>query len=120
MGYRRHLIALFHVVSASCTRSNTLGNLMKRLFWLGAVGFALSAMSAAQDQIFEWIRASDETAQLDPMDYHVGPFYRPAPDGGNMHIDIHSKLPWTGPLATKENWQATTQNPDIRPLRWGI
>jgi len=88
---------------------------MKRLFWLGAVVFALSAMSASQDRIFEWIRASDEAAQLDPMDYHVGRVYRPAPDGGNMHIDIHAKLPVTVALAPNDQWQAMTQNPAAPP-----
>jgi len=88
---------------------------MKRLFWLGAVLLTLTAMSVAQDKVFDWIRASDEAAQLDPMDYHVGRVYRPAPGGGNMHIDIQSKLPVTVALAPNDQWQAMTQNPSAPP-----
>src|SRR5215475_5467642 len=71
------------------------GAYMKRLFLLGTALLTFAATAAAQDKIFDWIRASDENAQLDPMDYHVGRVYRPAPGGGNMHIDIRSKLPVT-------------------------
>jgi len=30
----------------------------------------------AQQKTFDWVRASDETAQLDPADYHTGRIYR--------------------------------------------
>ena len=88
---------------------------MRRLFWLGAVLVTFAAVSAAQDKVFDWVRASDEMAQLDPMDYHVGRVYRPASGGGNMHIDIHAKLPVTVALAPNDQWTAMTQNPGAPP-----
>ena len=108
--YRRHLVPL------PATDSNTLGACMKRLFLLGTALLAFAATTAAQDKVFDWIRASDETAQLDPMDYHVGRVYHPAPGGGNMHIDIQSKLPVTVALAPNDQWQALMQSPDTHPL----
>jgi hypothetical protein len=88
---------------------------MKKLFWLGMAVLTLAAVSAAQDKVFDWVRASDEAAQLDPMDYHVGRVYRPAPDGGNMHIDIHAKLPVTVALAPNDQWIAMQQHPEVPP-----
>jgi NAD(P)-dependent dehydrogenase (short-subunit alcohol dehydrogenase family) len=47
--------------------------------------------SHAQDRVFDWTRANDESLQMDPADYHTGRVYRPAPDGGNIHVDIEAK-----------------------------
>jgi len=104
-----------HLVPPPFPNSNTVGAYMKRLFLLGTALLAFAATTAAQDKVFDWIRASDENAQLDPMDYHVGRVYRPASSGGNMHIDIHSKLPVTVALAPNDQWQALTQNPGAPP-----
>jgi hypothetical protein len=88
---------------------------MKKLFWLGAVLLCLAGISAAQDKVFEWIKASDEAAQLDPMDYHAGRVYRPASGGGNMHIDIQSKLPVTVAMAPNDQWITVSQHPEVPP-----
>src|SRR6476660_8212009 len=109
--YHGYVVVLFSVVPLLTIRSNTLGAFMKRLLVLGAVLLTLAASAAAQNKVFDWIRASDESSQLDPMDYHVGRVYRPAPDGGNMHIDIQSKLPVTVMLAPNDQWEAATQHP---------
>jgi hypothetical protein len=95
--------------------SNTLGGTMKKLLWLGAVLLCLAGVSAAQDKVFEWIKASDEAAQLDPMDYHAGRVYRPASGGGNMHIDIQAKLPVNVAMAPNDQWIAVSQHPEIPP-----
>jgi hypothetical protein len=88
---------------------------MKRFFWLGLAVLTLAAATAAQDKVFDWVRASDEAAQLDPMDYHAGRVYRPASDGGNMHVDIQSRLPVTVALAPSDQWDAVTQHPQVPP-----
>ena len=88
---------------------------MKRLIWLGTVLLTFAVMAMAQEKVFDWVHASDETAQLDPMDYHVGRVYRPAPSGGNMHIDIQAKLPVTVALAPNDEWEAMAQNPGAPP-----
>jgi len=51
---------------------------MRNLFLLGL----LITMSAAclwgqQQRTFDWVRASDEIVQLDPMEFHAGRVYRP-------------------------------------------
>jgi len=94
---------------------------MKRLFVLAAA-LALAATAAAQnaaqtkEKEFDWVRASDENSQLDPMDYHVGRVYRPGAGGGNIHIDVQAKLPVTVALAPNDQWQAATQSPTAPQL----
>ena len=56
-----------HLVPPPFPNSNTVGAYMKRLFLLGTALLAFAATTAAQDKVFDWIRASDENAQLDPM-----------------------------------------------------
>ena len=82
---------------------------MKKLFWLGTILLAVAATSAAQDKVFQWVKASDEVVQLDPMDYHTGRVYHAAPDGGNIHVDIQSKLPVTIAMAPP------TRRPEMSP-----
>jgi hypothetical protein len=89
---------------------------MKRLFWLGISLLSFAALAAAQqEKLFDWVRASDEAAQLDPMDYHAGRVYRPAYGGGNMHVDIQAELPVTIALAPNDQWMETLQNPGSVP-----
>jgi hypothetical protein len=88
---------------------------MKKLLWLGIVLLASTALAAAQGRIFDWVRASDEVAQLDPMDYHAGRVYRPAEGGGNIHVDIQANLPVTISLVPNDQWQATLAHPEIVP-----
>lgn len=88
---------------------------MKRLCWLGVLLSAFAALAAAQDKVFDWVRASDEAAQLDPMDYHAGRVYQPGSQGGNLHVDIQSKLPVTIALAPNDEWTAALQHPGDAP-----
>jgi hypothetical protein len=88
---------------------------MKRMYWLGAVVLASAAMGVAQDKVFDWIHASDEAAQLDPMEYHAGRVYHPASGGGNIHVDINAKLPVTVALAPSDQWDSALQHPEIPP-----
>lgn len=88
---------------------------MKRMYWLGFFLLTLGALAAAQDKVFDWVRASDESAQLDPMDYHAGRVYHPASQGGNIHVDIQSKLPVTIALAANDEWNAMLQHPGAVP-----
>ena len=64
---------------------------------------------------FDWVRASVETVQLDPADYHTGRVYRPGPDGGNMHVIIEAKRPVTLALTGAEEWSTAQQHPET----WG-
>ena len=88
---------------------------MNRLRWLGAVVLTFAAFSAAQDKIFDWVRASDEAAQLDPTEFHAGRVYRPGSQGGNIHVDIHAGLPVTIALAPNDEWNGALQHPGELP-----
>ncbi len=88
---------------------------MKKLYWLGAALLSFAALSAAQDKVFDWVRASDESALLDPMDYHAGRVYHPAAEGGNLHVDIQARLPVTIALAANDEWTAVVQRPGPVP-----
>jgi hypothetical protein len=74
------------------------------------LGFALCAVG--QPRTFDWVRASDENAQLDPADFHAGRVYRPGPDGGNIHVDIQSSQPVTIAMATADSWTDAQQHPE--------
>src|ERR1022692_2799659 len=61
---------------------------MKRLHWLGVFLLSFAALAAAQDKVFDWVRASDEATQLDPMNYHAGRVYHPGTQGGNIRAVV--------------------------------
>jgi hypothetical protein len=64
---------------------------------------------------FDWVRASVESVQLDPADYHTARVYRPGPDGGNMHVIIEAKQPVTLAMTGAEEWTAAQAHPET----WG-
>jgi hypothetical protein len=63
-------------------------------------------------QEYEWQPANEETAQLDPAEFHAGRVYRPGPDGGNMHVDIAAQQPVTIEMVRTEDWDAAMQHPE--------
>jgi hypothetical protein len=110
--YPRHVRPAISFAPLLRCRFNNLGDLMNRLHWLVVVVVALASASAGQEKIFEWVKASNEAAQLDPMDYHAGRVYHPADSGGNMHVDIHARMPVTVAMASNDQWMAVTQHPE--------
>ncbi len=74
------------------------------------LAFAGSAL--AQQKVFDWVRASDESVQLDPADYHTGRVYRPGPNGGNIHVIIQAAQPVTLAMAWAADWNNARQNPE--------
>ncbi|HLH05772.1 MAG TPA: hypothetical protein VKW78_00895 [Terriglobales bacterium] len=69
-----------------------------------------STLCFAQDKVFDWVRASDETVRLDPSDFHGGRVYRPGPNGGNMHVDIQAKQPVTVAMVAADEWNSAMQH----------
>ena len=59
---------------------------MRGITLLAALACAFAEFSLGQT--YNWVRANDETVQLDPADYHTGRVYRPGPNGGNIHVGI--------------------------------
>jgi len=73
----------------------------------------LPAVSAlAQQKVFDWVPANNETLQLDPTDYHTGRVYRPGPDGGNIHVGIQANQPVTIAMMWIDEWNAAQQHPE--------
>ena len=71
----------------------------------------LAVDAFAAPRSFDWVRASDENAQLDPADFHAGRVYHPGADGGNIHVDIQATRPITIAMATEQSWTDTQQHP---------
>jgi hypothetical protein len=68
--------------------------------------------ASAQEKIFEWQPANDESVRLDPANYHTGRTYHPGPQGGNLHVDIVSQRPVTIFMTSEQSWNQALQNPD--------
>ena len=75
-----------------------------------ALGASAQA-SFAQQKVFNWLPANDESVRLDPANYHTGRTYRPGPNGGNIHVDIKAEKPITIFLTGAEDWNQALQYP---------
>jgi len=82
--------------------------------WVFALFLALAGAETvlAQQKIFEWQAANDESVRLDPANYHTGRTYHPGPQGGNLHVDIASQRPVTIFMTTEEEWNRALQYPE--------
>lgn len=67
--------------------------------------------AAAQDKVFDWLPANNETVRLDPANFHTGRTYHPGSAGGNNHVDIQAEKPVTIFMAPAAQWDAVLQNP---------
>ena len=86
---------------------------MRNLFLLGLLIIMSAACLLGQPQRnFDWVRASDELVQLDPMEFHAGRVYRPGPDGGNMHVIIHARQPVTLAMTWAREWNDAQLHPE--------
>ncbi len=72
---------------------------------------AFAQASFAQQKVFNWLPANDESVRLDPANYHTGRTYRPGPNGGNIHVDIKAEKPITIFLTDAEDWNQALQYP---------
>jgi len=86
-----------------------------RLLTLFVCASIASVSAQVPPRTFDWVRASVESVQLDPADYHTARVYRPGPDGGNMHVIIEAKQPVTLAMTGAEEWTAAQGHPE----KWG-
>jgi hypothetical protein len=86
-----------------------------RLLTLFVCASIASVSAQVPPRTFDWVRASVESVQLDPADYHTARVYRPGPDGGNMHVVIEAKQPVTLAMTGAEEWTAAQGHPE----KWG-
>lgn len=82
------------------------------VFWLcsGAAGNVV-----AQESTFDWQATSDETARLDPADYHTGRIFKFGDQAGNVHIDIEAQDQVTVEMAPSEQWSEAMRHPELLP-----
>lgn len=73
---------------------------------------AASLPSFAQQRVFNWLPANDESVRLDPANYHSARTYNPGPNGGNLHVDIKAQQPVTIFMADAEAWTQALQHPE--------
>jgi hypothetical protein len=86
---------------------------MRNPFLLGVlILLSATCLWAQPERVFDWVRASDEIVQLDPMDFHAGRVYRPGPDGGNIHVIIHAKQPVTLAMVWAREWNDALLHPE--------
>jgi hypothetical protein len=89
---------------------------MRDLFVYCLLLCAVAASALAQERVFNWRPANDESLQMDPADYHTGRVYRPAAGGGNIHVDIDARQPVTIAMTWADEWNAAIQaNPMEQP-----
>jgi len=89
---------------------------MKNLSIFAALLFcACAANTYAQDRVFDWTPANNETIPLEPASLHAGRVYHPAAGGGNMHVQIDSRYPVTVAMIWADEWDAALQHPEAPP-----
>lgn len=85
--------------------------MMRPLFAL-LVTLSAACLWAQPPRTYDWVRASDELVQLDPMDFHTGRVYRPGAQGGNMHVIIHAQRPVTVAMTWAHEWTEAQAHPE--------
>lgn len=71
-----------------------------------------SLPALAQDRVFNWLPANDESVRLDPGNYHTARTYRPNAPGQNNHVDIKAERPVTIFMTPEGDWNAALQHPE--------
>src|SRR5260370_8945967 len=73
---------------------------------------AFAQASFAQDRVFNWLPANDESVRLDPANYHTGRTYRPNTPGANNHVNIKGDKPVTIFKTAADDWNQALQHPE--------
>ena len=93
--------------------------LEKRGLLTFALVFALSAGTSrtegAQESTFDWQLTSDDSARLDPADYHTGHVFKSGDQTGNVHVDIDAQEPITVEMAPAQEWSEAVRHPELLP-----
>jgi hypothetical protein len=79
------------------------------------LSFGAARTWGAQESTFDWQAANDESARLDPADYHTGRVFKPGDQAGNVHVDIDAQEPVTVEMASAEEWSEAIRHPELLP-----
>lgn len=88
---------------------NTKTQVILGIFLLGAF---CSPSFGQQPKVFDWLPANDETARLDPGNYHAGLLYHTFGNGGGIQVDIKAERPVTVFLTPEGEWNVALQHPE--------
>lgn len=91
------------------TKKNKTGQVVFAFLFIGMFS---SVTASAQDRVFNWLPANDESVRLDPGNYHTARTYRPNVPGQNNHVDIKAERPVTIFMTPEGDWNAALQHPE--------
>jgi hypothetical protein len=80
---------------------------------LCALSLCAARGSCAQESTFDWQTTNDETARLDPADYHTGRAFKFGDQAGNVHVDIEAQEQVTVEMAPSEEWSEAMRHPEL-------
>lgn len=86
-----------------------------QFFFIAVALSVFAGSSLAQDRIFNWLPANDETVRLDPANFHTGRTYHPNAPGQNNHVEIKAQKPVTIFMTPEADWNAALQHPEAIP-----
>jgi len=83
------------------------------IFAFLVVGVFTCAGASAQDRVFNWLPANDESVRLDPANYYTARTYHPNAPGQNNHVDIKAEKPVTIFMTPEADWNQAMQHPSM-------
>ncbi|MGC0775488.1 MAG: hypothetical protein WB543_21320 [Candidatus Acidiferrum sp.] len=92
------------------TKKNKAGQVILAFL---VVGTLFCARASAQDRVFNWLPANDESVRLDPANYYTARTYRPNAPGQNNHVDIKAEKPVTIFMTPEADWNQAMQHPSM-------
>lgn len=96
--------------------SNTLEKMgLPALALILGLSLGAAGTSWAQESTFDWLAANDDSARLDPANYHTGRVFKPGDQAGNVHVDIDAQEPVTVEMAPVEEWSEAIRHPELLP-----
>src|SRR5260370_122401 len=80
---------------------------------LCALSLCAARGSCAQEHTLAWENQNDESARLDPADYHTGRAFKCGDQAGNVHVDIEAQQQVTVEMAPSEEWSEAMRHPEL-------
>jgi hypothetical protein len=81
------------------------------LIFFGILAAFCCVRASAQDRVFNWLPANDESVRLDPANYFTVRTYRPNAPGQTNHVDIRAERPVTIFMTPEADWNQALQHP---------
>src|SRR5690349_5519470 len=95
------------------TRNTKKNRASQVVFAILALAAVSCARASAQDRVFNWLPANDESVRLDPANYYTARTYHPNAPGQNNHVDIRAEKPVTIFMTPEADWNQAMQHPSM-------